>query len=101
MSCLCEPQASGRRNRRRNSGSGAAEDDFDKVSIEANADDSESKSPEPDPDLQADNEPEDAEPAEFGHLNETRRKIRDAIAALNDDDAFDKRMARLLAQFEG
>ncbi|KAH8296471.1 hypothetical protein KR054_006622 [Drosophila jambulina] len=102
MSCLCEPQqASGRRNRRRDSGS-AAEDDFDKVSIEANADDSESISSEPEPDLQADNnEPKDAEPAEFSHLGETRRKIRDAIAALNNDGGFDKRMARLLAQFEG
>ncbi|KAH8376438.1 hypothetical protein KR200_003412 [Drosophila serrata] len=102
MSCLCEPQqASGRRNRRRHSGS-AAEDDFDKVSIEANADDSESISSEPDPDLQTtdNNEPKEAEPAEYSHLGETRRKIRDAIAALNDDDGFDKRMARLLAQFE-
>ncbi|KAH8246150.1 hypothetical protein KR038_000952 [Drosophila bunnanda] len=101
MSCLCEPQqASGRRNRRRHSGS-AAEDDFDKVSIEANADDSESISSEPDPDLQTDNnELKHLEPAEFSHLGETRRKIRDAIAALNDDDGFDKRMARLLAQFE-
>ncbi|EDV51828.1 uncharacterized protein LOC6545955 [Drosophila erecta] len=89
------------RNRKRNSGSTL--DEYDKVSTLANADDTECTSPDPgrepesnEPDSQTEPEPE----PEFGHLNETRRKIHDAIAALNDD-SFDKRMARLLMQYEG
>ncbi|XP_016994048.2 uncharacterized protein [Drosophila takahashii] len=89
------------RNRKRNSGSTL--DEFVKVSTLANADDTECVSPEPEESAeQQQGEPEpnpQAEP-EFGHLNETRRKIHDAIAALNDD-SFDKRMARLLMQYEG
>ncbi|XP_043650840.1 uncharacterized protein LOC122618455 [Drosophila teissieri] len=89
------------RNRKRNSGSTL--DEYDKVSTLANADETECTSPDPgrepqsnEPDSQTEPEPE----PEFGHLNETRRKIHDAIAALNDD-SFDKRMARLLMQYEG
>ncbi|XP_039149622.1 uncharacterized protein LOC6738117 isoform X2 [Drosophila simulans] len=94
MSCLV---GNGKRN------SGSTLDEFDKVSTLANADDTECVSPDPGrepesnkPDSQTEPEPE----PEFGHLNETRRKILDAIAALNDD-SFDKRMARLLMQYEG
>ncbi|XP_016959171.3 uncharacterized protein LOC108030660 [Drosophila biarmipes] len=92
MSCLV-------RNRKRNSGSTL--DEFDKVSTQANADDTECESPEPDAEKEPDNNERNAQTVpDFGHLNETRRKIHDAIAALNDD-SFDKCMARLLMQYEG
>ncbi|XP_017065745.1 uncharacterized protein LOC108104286 [Drosophila eugracilis] len=90
MSCLV-------RNRKRNSGSML--DEFDKVSTLANADDMESVSPDQEKELDS-NTPDSQTEPEFGHLNETRRKIHDAIASLNDD-SFDKRMARLLMQYEG
>jgi len=90
MSCLVG-------NRKRNSGSTA--DEFDKVSTLANADDTECVSPDPGREPES-NKPDSQTEPEFGHLNETRRKILDAIAALNDD-SFDKRMARLLMQYEG
>jgi len=92
MSCLV-------RNRKRNSGSTL--DEFDKVSTLANVDDTECESPEPDAEKEPDNNERNAQTEpDFGHLNETRRKIHDAIAALNDD-SFDKCMARLLMQYEG
>ncbi|XP_017053509.1 uncharacterized protein LOC108096431 [Drosophila ficusphila] len=91
MSCLV-------RNRKRNSGSTL--DEFDKVSTLANADGTECVSPDPDRNRERVREPDINEPEpEFGHLSETRRKIHDAIAAMNDD-SFDKRMARLLMQYE-
>ncbi|KAI8037804.1 hypothetical protein M5D96_009305 [Drosophila gunungcola] len=90
MSCLVVRN----RNRKRNSGS--TPDEFDKVSTLANADGSECVSPV----TERGQEPDSQAEPEFGHLNETRRKIHDAIAALNDD-SFDRRMARLLMQYEG
>ncbi|XP_016980966.2 uncharacterized protein LOC108045969 [Drosophila rhopaloa] len=95
MSCLVG------RNRSRKRNSGSTLDEYDKVSTLGNADDTECASLNPERDQEPDNkEPDLHEEPEFGHLDETRRKIHDAIAALNDD-SFDKRMARLLMQYEG
>ncbi|XP_034655622.1 uncharacterized protein LOC117893206 [Drosophila subobscura] len=83
----CEQRSSGR-NRKSSS---SMLDDFDKASIVAHADDNEYISPAT---------PEPQPETEFAHLTETKRKIHDAIAALNDD-SYDKRIARLLPQYEG
>ncbi|XP_022211366.1 uncharacterized protein LOC111066798 [Drosophila obscura] len=87
QSCLCEPRSNGR-NRKSSS---SMLDDLDKASIVAHADDNEYISPAT---------PEPQPEPEFTHLTETKRAIHDAIAALNED-SFDKRMARLLPQYEG
>ncbi|KAH8332184.1 hypothetical protein KR074_005105, partial [Drosophila pseudoananassae] len=86
-------------SRKRNSGS--TMDEFDKASTVAQADDTDYISPrtpgdlDPDPESLADAEKND----EFTHLCAFRRKVYDAIAALNDE-SFDKHMARLLMHYE-
>lgn len=116
MSCLCEPRVSGGdggsvdgsgvegncRARSRNRNSDSTMDEFDKASTVAQADDTDyTVSPgtpadlDPDPDTVADTEKSD----EFTHLCAFRRKVYNAIAALNDE-SFDKHMARLLMHFE-
>ncbi|XP_017107780.2 uncharacterized protein DDB_G0284459 [Drosophila bipectinata] len=120
MSCLCQPRVFGGGggdggccsgggggvegncsplSRKRNSGS--TMDEFDKASTVAQADDTDYISPrtpadlDPDPETPADAEEND----EFTHLCAFRRKVYDAIAALNDE-SFDKHMARLLMHYE-
>ncbi|KAH8269949.1 hypothetical protein KR018_000272, partial [Drosophila ironensis] len=89
------------RSVKRNSGS--VQDDCDWASTVAHADDTDYISPgtpvgpdtDPDPENDGDCEAEH----EFAHLHATRRKIFDAIAALNDE-SFEKHMARLLMHYE-
>ncbi|KAH8350397.1 hypothetical protein KR067_010028, partial [Drosophila pandora] len=89
------------RARSRNRNSDSTMDEFDKASTVAQADETDCISPgtladiDPDPDTVADTEKND----EFTHLCAFRRKVYDAIAALNDE-SFDKHMARLLMHYE-
>lgn len=112
MSCLYEPRVSGGdggsgvegncRARSRNRNSDSTMDEFDKASTVAQADETDCISPgtladlDPDPDTVADRTEKNDE---FTHLCAFRRKVYDAIAALNDE-SFDKHMARLLMHYE-